>query len=126
MHMDYRQAMDSPSQPVSTRTVVLLRASERKRLEKLARAEQVSSGEILRRSLHAYEQQTSESEKQALAALVSEMNDALETALASVRSARTEVHENLQKIEAMKEAKTNPARRRLRHDQKDPTCRRGA
>ena len=97
--------MASSSQPVSTRTVVLLRASERKKLEKLAAAEHVSSGEILRRSLHAYEQQTSNSEKEALAGLLGDMNTALDTALASIRSARSEIHENLQKIQAMKEAK---------------------
>ncbi len=105
MHMYYNVLMSTPSQPVSTRTVVLLRASERKRLEKLARAEQVSSGEILRRSLHAYEQQTSASEKEALATLLTDMNTALDGALASIRCARTEVHANLQKIQAMKQAK---------------------
>ena len=96
--------MASPPQPASTRTVVLLRDNERKRLEKLAAAEHVSSGEILRRSLHAYEQQSSESEKEALATLLSEMNTALDGALASIRSARSEIQQNLAKIQAMKEA----------------------
>ena len=95
--------MASTSQPASTRTVVLLRASERKRLEKLAAAEHVSSGEILRRSLHAYEQQTSESEKETLTTLLGEMNTALDGALASIQSARSEIQQNLQKIQAMKE-----------------------
>jgi hypothetical protein len=102
--MCYHLTMASSSQPASTRTVVLLRSSERKRLEKLAAAEHVSSGEILRRSLHAYEKQTSASENEALATLLNEMNTALDGALASIRSARSEIHENLQKIQAMKEA----------------------
>jgi hypothetical protein len=96
--------MASTSQPASTRTVVLLRAGERKRLEKLAAAEQVSSGEILRRSLHAYEKQAPASENEALATLLDEMNTALDSALTSIRSARSEIQENLQKIQAMKEA----------------------
>jgi hypothetical protein len=46
-------AMATAAQPASTRTVVLLRPAERKRLEKLAANEKhVSAGEILRRSLH--------------------------------------------------------------------------
>jgi hypothetical protein len=105
MHMCYYFSMASTPQPASTRTVVLLRASERKRLEKLAAAEHVSSGEILRRSLYAYEQQTSDSEKEALAALLGEMNTALDSALDSIRSARSEIQQNLQKIQALKEAR---------------------
>jgi hypothetical protein len=109
MHMSCTCAiigiMASASQPVSTRTVVLLRPNERKRLEKLAAAEQVSSGEILRRSLHAYEQESSASEKETLATLLKEMNTALDSALTSIRSARSEIQENLQKIQAMKETR---------------------
>ena len=104
MHMCYDSVMASSPQPASTRTVVLLRDNERKLLEKLAAAEHVSSGEILRRSLRVYEQQTSDSEKEALAVLLGEMNTALDAALASIRSARTEIRDNLQKIQAMKEA----------------------
>ena len=105
MHMCYHFLMASAPQNASTRTVVLLRPNERKHLEKLAATERVSSGEILRRSLHAYEQQTSASEQEALATLLSEMNAALDTALASIRSARSEIQENLKKIQAMKEAR---------------------
>jgi hypothetical protein len=88
--------MATSPQSITTRTIVLLRASERKRLEKLAAAESVSSGEILRRSLHAYEMSTSE--QATLAAMLHEMNSALDGALASVRSARSEVRESLDKI----------------------------
>jgi hypothetical protein len=90
--------MATSPQSITTRTIVLLRASERKRLEKLAAAESVSSGEILRRSLYAYEQQMSTSEQATLAAMLHEMNSALDGALASVRSARSEVRESLDKI----------------------------
>ncbi len=87
--------MATTPQSVTTRTVVLLRPSERKRLEKLAAAESVSSGEILRRSLHAYEQQMSEPEQTALAALLKEMNSSLDHALASARASRKEIAHNL-------------------------------
>jgi translation initiation factor 2B subunit (eIF-2B alpha/beta/delta family) len=90
--------MATSPQSITTRTVVLLRPSERKRLEKLAAAESVSSGEILRRSLQAYEQQISASEQATIATLLTEMNSALDDALASIRSARSEVRESLDKI----------------------------
>jgi hypothetical protein len=94
--------MATTPQSVTSRTVVLLRPSERKRLEKLAAAESVSSGEILRRSLHAYEQQMSDSEKAALASLLKEMNSSLDHALASVRSTRAEVRQCLDKIASLR------------------------
>lgn len=97
--------MASPSQPAATRTVVLLRPSERKRLEKLAAAERVSSGEILRRSLHAYEKDLSASEKETLGTLLQEMNSALDDALNAIRSARSEVRENLEKIARLQGAR---------------------
>jgi hypothetical protein len=90
--------------PAPTRTVVLLRPSEKKRLEKLAARDSVSSGEILRRGIHAYEEHTSASEQKTLATLLSEMNEALDGALASIRSARSEIRENLDKIKHMRES----------------------
>jgi hypothetical protein len=42
------------SERVNSRTVVLLRESARKKLEKLASKEKVSYGEIIRRSLDSY------------------------------------------------------------------------
>jgi anaerobic ribonucleoside-triphosphate reductase len=42
------------SERANSRTVVLLRDSDRKKLEKLATKEKVSSGEIIRRSLDSY------------------------------------------------------------------------
>ncbi len=83
------------------RTVVLLRSSEKKRLEKLARQEKVSSSEIVRRSIQAYESSSSK-EQQEVQSLVAEMNTALDKALEAVRSARTEVAENIAQIKKRK------------------------
>lgn len=96
--------MAASAQPRATRTVVLLRPSERKRLQKLADAEKVSAGEILRRSLDSYEQELAPSEKEVLATLVADMNTALDNALTSIRSARAEIRETLDKIAQMKAA----------------------
>jgi hypothetical protein len=76
--------------------VVLLRPSEKQRIQRLARKEKVSSAEIIRRSLHAY----TEPEPVFDAKLIAEMNIALDRALESVRSARIEVHETLAKMKA--------------------------
>lgn len=48
--------MATPAKPerANSRTVVLLRDSDRRKLEKLAAREKVSSGEIIRRSLDSY------------------------------------------------------------------------
>jgi Ribbon-helix-helix protein, copG family len=56
MHMCYSKHMATPekSERANSRTVVLLRDSDRKKLEKLAAKEKVSSGEIIRRSLDTY------------------------------------------------------------------------
>jgi dsDNA-specific endonuclease/ATPase MutS2 len=97
--------MANSTQAASTRTVVLLRPNERKRLEELASAESVSSGELLRRSLHAYETKVSEPEQEMLASLLTEMNQALDEALVSVRSARAEIRENLDKIAQLQAAR---------------------
>jgi hypothetical protein len=96
--------MASASQAVPTRTVVLLQPAERKRLEKLAAAERVSSGEIIRRSLRSYEKPTSPSEDELAAVLLAQLNDSLDQMLASLRSARSVVRENLDKIDAMRKA----------------------
>jgi RNA polymerase-interacting CarD/CdnL/TRCF family regulator len=45
----------SKPEPTNERLVVLLRKSERRRLEQLAAAEHVSAAEIVRRSLGTYE-----------------------------------------------------------------------
>jgi hypothetical protein len=102
MHMCYARLMAASTKPAPTRTVVLLRPNERKRLEKLASRDSVSSGEILRRGIHAYEEHTSASEQKVLATLLHEMNESLDGALTSIRSARSEIRENLDKIQQMR------------------------
>ena len=78
-----------------------MRPSEKKRLEKLARQEKVSSSEIVRRSIQAYESSSSK-EQQEVQSLVAEMNTALDKALEAVRSARTEVAENIAQMKKRK------------------------
>jgi hypothetical protein len=104
MHMCYASFMAIASQTAPTRTVVLLRPAERKRLERLAAAERVSSGEILRRSLRSYEQPASDAEDEVVSALLTQMNASLDEALESIRSARSAIRENLDKIDAMQQA----------------------
>lgn len=82
--------------------VVLLRPSEKKRLQKLAEREHVSSAEILRRSFHAYEQRLA-SEPDGLGdGTIADMNRALDSALDAVRSARAEVAGDLDNIRKLK------------------------
>lgn len=104
MHMCYDFAMPASTKPTPTRTVVLLRPSEKKRLEKLAARDSVSSGEILRRGIHAYEEHAAAAEEKTLATLLHEMNEALDGALTSIRSARSEIRENLDKIQEMRKS----------------------
>jgi hypothetical protein len=98
--------MAGAAQSAPTRTVVLLRPAERKRLEKLAAAESVSSGEILRRSLRSYERPTSSAEDEVIDALLAQMNTSLDEARAAIRSARSAIRENLARIDAMQQAQT--------------------
>jgi hypothetical protein len=93
--------MATATEPTSTRTVVLLRPAERKRLEKLASAEDVSAGEILRRSLQAYEKPVTAAEEEMLSLLLAQMNASLDEALVSIRTARASIRENLDKIDSM-------------------------
>lgn len=105
MHMCYSFVMPTSAKPAPTRAVVLLQPNERKRLERLAARERVSSGEILRRGLHVYEEHASESERESLATLLVDMNAALDGALISIRSARADIRDNLKKIRQMREAR---------------------
>jgi predicted transcriptional regulator len=89
----------------SIRTVVLLRPSDKKKLQKLAEKEHVSSGEILRRSLHAYEQNATLQEED-LGTMVAEMSRALDSALEAVRSARVEVAENIANIRKIRASRS--------------------
>ena len=86
----------------TSRTVVLLRPDEKKKLQELALAERVSSGEIIRRSLHAYNPEVPLREEEDLSTVISEMNKALDKALKSVRSARTEVAQNIRNVQQLR------------------------
>jgi hypothetical protein len=95
--------MATASQPAATRKVVLLKPSENKRLQKLARDENVSASEIVRRSIHAYRSGSSSQEEQNMRALIAEMNQALDAALASARASRKEIAKNLASIKQRRE-----------------------
>ena len=85
-------------QKSSERVVVLLKPAEKRRLEKLAKAQRVSAAEILRRSLHAYQNQDEAVEKTAIA----QMNVVLDGMLETLRSTREHVRKNLDNIERQK------------------------
>ena len=84
-------------QNATHRFVVLLRPSEKQRLQKLAKEENVSSSEIIRRCIHAYES-SSNKEQEELQLLLSEMNRSLDTALEKVKADRIEIAENLSQM----------------------------
>ncbi|HXE07528.1 MAG TPA: hypothetical protein VN612_06510 [Acidobacteriaceae bacterium] len=98
-------SMGSVSQAAVSRKVVLMSSEESRELDRLASRDDVSSGEILRRGIRAYAQGAPEPEQETLAALVREMNFALDNALASVRSTRREVRHNLAKIRRLRGTK---------------------
>ncbi len=99
--MCYDFSMALQSAPTS-RTVVLLRPSDKKKLQRLARAESVSSGEILRRSLHAYNPDVPQQKDEEIGVMVAEMNKALDAALKAVRSARSDVAQNIRKVQQLR------------------------
>ena len=105
MHMCYVQRMRSQSTAAATRTVVLLKPTERKKLDRLVASQGTSSGEILRRSLRAYDPESSPEDQALLSSMLSEMNQALDRALESISSARFEIRENLEKLELAKGGK---------------------
>lgn len=86
------------SQKASERVVVLLRPTEKQLLERLARAQHVSSAEILRRSLHAYQVPDETGEKAAIA----QMNTLLDGMLETLRTTREHVQQNLANLEKQK------------------------
>src|ERR1700758_2022800 len=107
--MCYLKHMATATQSApSFRTVVLLRGNEKKRLQRLAKAERVSSGEIIRRSLEAYKPDRTLPARDAaedVSNAVSEMNKALDAALDAVRSARAEVAQNIKKVHQLRAKK---------------------
>jgi len=87
----------------TTRLVVVLKQSEKKRVQSFARKERVSSSELLRRSFQDYVARASAvSEEDELRAAIGEMDSALDMAIVAVRSARIEVAENIAKMRKMR------------------------
>jgi hypothetical protein len=72
------------SEPTDTRLVLLVRKSERKRIEKLARAENVSVAEIVRRSISTYQSIEASLRKKHEEELMKYTIQMLEAALTSV------------------------------------------
>jgi hypothetical protein len=68
--MCYVLIMPAASNSAPTRTVVLLRPSEKRRLQKLARDEKVSASEIVRRSIHAYQSSSTSKGEQDMRGLI--------------------------------------------------------
>lgn len=71
-------------EPTDTRLVLLIRKSERRRIEKLARAENVSVAEIVRRSLGTYQSIESTLRKKHEEEMMKSTIEILEGALTSV------------------------------------------
>ena len=84
-------------QNATHRFVVLLRPSEKQCVSDLAREENVSSSEIVRRCIQAYES-SSNKEQDDLKLLLSEMNRSLDTALEKVKADRLEIADNLSQM----------------------------
>jgi Ribbon-helix-helix protein, copG family len=84
-------ATATKSELANSRTVVLLRESDRRKLEKLAAREKVSSGEIIRRSLDSYKTLEArirkEEEEKMMESTLNLLLDALEGANRSLENA---------------------------------------
>jgi hypothetical protein len=94
--------MATQQQAGSSRAVVLLKPQERQKLERLAATEKASSGEILRRSLRAYEPGASPEDDELMKAMLADMNVALDKALLSIQTSRASIREALEKIDTMR------------------------
>jgi hypothetical protein len=96
-------ASTSTTERISTRTVVLLKPSARKKLERLAAKEKVSAGEIIRRSIDSYatgEIRSRKEEEKTMKATLDIVMDALERAnrsLVDTCSQLDELHLQLEK-----------------------------
>ena len=86
----------------SERVVLLLRPKEKRTLERLARKEKISAGELLRRSLSMY----AELDAIAKSGKLAQAEAALDRTMASIQSARNGIATTLKNIE---EQQRNPA-----------------
>lgn len=100
MYMCYALHMPLPErkQKSTERMVVLLDPTERRRLKELAKAQNVSAAEILRRSLAAYEPEQAEGERQ----LLQELNAAIDRALAAGAEHEKRIDANLAKLQQLR------------------------
>lgn len=89
-----RRTQQEMSETASHRTVVMLRSRERKRLERLAAAANVSSAEIVRRAILAYDPQ------EKLELLVGAWRESTERAIKSVERARAEVQSAVKHVDS--------------------------
>jgi uncharacterized protein YqiB (DUF1249 family) len=85
--------MAAIEQQASKRMVFLLSPQEKLKLQRQARRKRVSSAEIIRRSLAAYEPPSKEDEK-----LLSEMNLLIDQNLISIRKNLVEIRRSLDSI----------------------------
>ena len=83
----------------SHRTVVMLRSRERERLTQLAAAENVSTGEIIRRAIQVYEPELHN--EAGLDTLVELWRESTDRAIAAVERAQSEVHAASARINAL-------------------------
>jgi Sec7-like guanine-nucleotide exchange factor len=83
---------------VSTRTVVLLRESAKKKLKTLAIREKVSSGEIIRRSLDSYETLEARIRKEEEERTISA---ALDIMIEALQSANRSMEETMQRVDEL-------------------------
>lgn len=91
------------SSKLTARTVVTLNPEEKRALERRAREEQVSASEVMRRSFRAYNNPVMNEDEAAMKTLLAEMNEALDHALETSRSARAEIDQNLALMRARHE-----------------------
>ena len=92
----YHVAMATQRSPkLTARTVVTLNPEEKQALQRRAREERVSASEVMRRSFRAYNKPEANEDEEAMKFLLREMNDALDRALETSRSARVEIDQNL-------------------------------
>lgn len=80
-----------------------LNPEEKRALERRAREEQVSASEVMRRSFRAYNNPVMNEDEAAMKTLLAEMNEALDHALETSRSARAEIDQNLALMRARHE-----------------------
>ena len=93
----------------SVRTVVILDSKDRATLQGVAKAENISASEVIRKALRAYTDGSAKQEEAALHGLLAEMNAALDAALSTSRAARSEIRKDLDRIKTRSKASKGAA-----------------